>query len=333
MRITCPTCETSYNLAEGSLKAGGRKVRCARCGTVWHARPDAPPPDELAAEQEWSAVEAEAAAEAAAGDDPTPDAEPSDDDWRAALSEPDKPKIEGGILPFDDDSEQHPPSAGEGAADVGDLPDEAPAVPDTAPPFGAVVPVDAESAPEAGSRGVATIDAEPGGFTDRSRPARRARPRKEAARGRWIGARLVTGAVVTLAGIAVVTFVAGAFLARDEVVRRVPDLAGLYEVAGLDVNLRGLVFSDVRSWREIDGASPVLVVEGSIENIDPVSRPVPRLRFALRSQLGREVYAWTMDPAITTLDAGQSTRFKSLLPTPPDAASDVQVRFTDMKGP
>ena len=39
MRITCPTCETSYGLADGALGASGRKVRCTRCGTTWHARP------------------------------------------------------------------------------------------------------------------------------------------------------------------------------------------------------------------------------------------------------------------------------------------------------
>ena len=39
MRIQCPNCETSYQLADGALGSVGRKVRCARCGTVWHASP------------------------------------------------------------------------------------------------------------------------------------------------------------------------------------------------------------------------------------------------------------------------------------------------------
>ncbi|ESR23903.1 zinc-ribbon domain-containing protein [Lutibaculum baratangense] len=37
MKITCPSCETSYEIADEAMPAGGRKVRCARCGHRWHA--------------------------------------------------------------------------------------------------------------------------------------------------------------------------------------------------------------------------------------------------------------------------------------------------------
>lgn len=35
MRITCPSCEASYDIKADALGASGRTVRCAECGTKW----------------------------------------------------------------------------------------------------------------------------------------------------------------------------------------------------------------------------------------------------------------------------------------------------------
>lgn len=40
-RIVCPGCGARYDLAPGAIPPAGRKVRCARCGTVWLARGEA----------------------------------------------------------------------------------------------------------------------------------------------------------------------------------------------------------------------------------------------------------------------------------------------------
>lgn len=39
-RIACPSCGARYDLAAGVIGAAGKNVRCARCGTVWLARPE-----------------------------------------------------------------------------------------------------------------------------------------------------------------------------------------------------------------------------------------------------------------------------------------------------
>jgi predicted Zn finger-like uncharacterized protein len=39
-RIVCPSCGARYDVAAGMIAPPGRKVRCARCGTVWLARPE-----------------------------------------------------------------------------------------------------------------------------------------------------------------------------------------------------------------------------------------------------------------------------------------------------
>lgn len=39
-KITCPSCTTSYDLPDGSIKSEGQKVKCATCGTKWLAKPE-----------------------------------------------------------------------------------------------------------------------------------------------------------------------------------------------------------------------------------------------------------------------------------------------------
>jgi predicted Zn finger-like uncharacterized protein len=336
MKITCPNCETSYKLAEGAIRAGGRKVRCTRCGTTWVARADDPPPqpparDESAAEAEWAAMEATTPP----AQDPPPElppvGEPSDDEWRAALTGPERRPVTGGLLPMDDEAEKP----------AGDLFD--PGLPDTSSDTagvdpsmdssGAVIPFERPVADDGGA-GPATpvIEQDPPGFNRRAATKKKA-PAKKKARLPQIWVRILSSMGLTIAGALVAGLLAGSLFAREAVVRRFPDLAGLYGLIGLEVNLRGLAFHDVRTFRELDGSTPVLVVDGMIENVSDSGRPVPRLRFGLRSTSGREVYAWTMEPAVQTLEPGGRTNFRSRLPAPPEAATDVQVRFTDRRGP
>lgn len=47
MILTCPECRTRYRAAEKQFPPEGRKVRCVKCGQVWHQT--APEPESLAA--------------------------------------------------------------------------------------------------------------------------------------------------------------------------------------------------------------------------------------------------------------------------------------------
>jgi predicted Zn finger-like uncharacterized protein len=335
MKITCPTCETSYKLAEGAIGAGGRKVRCTRCGTTWLARADDPPPDEVTAEAEWAAVEASAPA------DPASAGEASDDEWRAALAGPDRKPVTGGPLPIDDDPA--------GAATDRELFD--PGLPDSQATFGSDADADADTDAEGSAQGGVVvpfehpdreapepapeppvIEQDPPGFARRT-VRRRPPPARKKPSMSQAGKRIASALVITIAGLMVAGLLAGGLFARESVVARFPDLAGLYALVGLEVNLRGLDFRDVRTYRELDGSTPVLVVDGIIENVSDFDRLVPRLRFGLRSTSGREVYAWTMDVAAERLGPGETATFESRLPAPPEAATDVEVRFTDARGP
>ncbi|WP_237153328.1 zinc-ribbon domain-containing protein [Oryzibacter oryziterrae] len=319
MRIVCPSCEASYQLADGALGSTGRKVRCARCGNVWHAFPaEQPPPPEPDA---WASAFESA-----------PQPEPSDDEWKEAIAGDQQPTRKSD--PFDD-------------IDVDAEPDAAASEPDPLPPVpSAPVPVApavfgnaAGDTDEAAGPDGPTIEPTPAGFEPEKRIKLGARKKKSSTRQRsaaavWaIDKHLSTPVAGALLLGFLMMLVVTALFARVSIVRAFPDFAGLYASVGLEVNLRGMRFDSVQTHRESDGATPVLVIDGNIQNLTVDTQKLPALRITLKSATGRDVYAWNYALPQTTIDPDATLHFKTRLMAPPDAATMAEVRFTDDRAP
>ncbi len=114
---------------------------------------------------------------------------------------------------------------------------------------------------------------------------------------------------------------------RGTIVKHAPQMASLYAAIGLPVNLRGLTFTEVKVSRDIHDGVAVLMVEGTIASTASKPVEVPRLRFAMRNEVGGEVYAWTAMPTREVLEPGETLPFRSRLASPPGEGRDVTVRF------
>jgi predicted Zn finger-like uncharacterized protein len=114
---------------------------------------------------------------------------------------------------------------------------------------------------------------------------------------------------------------------RAEVVQLMPQTAGFYRLAGLDVNLRGVLFKNVRVSTETVEGKPVLVIEGSIVDTGRKAVDLPRLRFSVRDAKGAEIYAWNTVLERTVLQPGERAAFRSRLASPPAEARSIDVRF------
>jgi predicted Zn finger-like uncharacterized protein len=114
---------------------------------------------------------------------------------------------------------------------------------------------------------------------------------------------------------------------RVDVVRLLPQTATFYKMVGLEVNVRGLVFKDVRITTETVEGKPVLVIEGVI--VGEARKPVelPRLRFSVRDAQGAEIYAWNAVLEQPVLKPGERAWFKSRLASPPPEGRNIDVRF------
>ena len=114
---------------------------------------------------------------------------------------------------------------------------------------------------------------------------------------------------------------------RADVVRLLPQTATFYGMVGLDVNLRGLSFKDVKITRETVEGKPVLVIEGTIVGETRRAVELPRLRFSVRDAQGAEIYAWNAVLEQAVLKPGEKAWFKSRLASPPPEGRNIDVRF------
>ena len=80
---------------------------------------------------------------------------------------------------------------------------------------------------------------------------------------------------------------------------------------------------------DTDNGVKTLSVTGEIVNVTDEERPVPPIRVALRSSDATELHAWTCDPGVTSLKAGETHAFKEVLAKPPGEAAEFEVRFAD----
>jgi hypothetical protein len=114
---------------------------------------------------------------------------------------------------------------------------------------------------------------------------------------------------------------------RVDVVRLLPQTATFYKMVGLEVNLRGLLFKDVKVSSETVEGKPVLVIEGVIVGEGRKTVELPRLRFSVRDAQGAEIYAWNTVLEQPVLKPGERASFKSRLASPPPEGRQVDVRF------
>jgi predicted Zn finger-like uncharacterized protein len=287
MHIICPHCTTSYAIDLATLGAAGRSVRCSRCKEVWLARPE--DATELAAAVP---AMAEAGEQAGAMDGPAQ----SD---THARQEHDQEHDEGQQAPIV-----------ESPSISGDWP---------APADGAGPPQMSQTDwPQVARDDVHDVEPPP-------------------QRGSWFANLLKPPALLRTPGKPVVSLttvcagmgalVLALLIWRIDVVRLLPQTAAFYEMAGLNVNLRGLVFKDVKVTTETVDGKPVLVIEGVI--VGEARQPVelPRLRFSVRDAQGAEIYAWNAVLEQPMLKPGEKAWFKSRLASPPPEGRNIDVRF------
>jgi hypothetical protein len=126
---------------------------------------------------------------------------------------------------------------------------------------------------------------------------------------------------------AMAALIVGLIFWRTEVVRVLPQTAGFFKLAGINVNLRNLTIEDVRVSTETVNGAPVTVIEGSVAATGFKPAEIPRLRFVVRDASGTPVYAWNtvLDQAV--VDPGEKVAFKSRLASPPPNGYDLVVRF------
>ena len=126
---------------------------------------------------------------------------------------------------------------------------------------------------------------------------------------------------------AMAAFAMAILIWRVDIVKLMPQTAAFYEAFGIDVNIRGLAFKDVKVTTETVDGKPVMLIEGYIVSETRVPTAMPRLRFVIRDDKGTEIYAWSAVLEQPGLNPGDKTWFKSRLASPPVEGRSIDVRF------
>ena len=102
----------------------------------------------------------------------------------------------------------------------------------------------------------------------------------------------------------------------------------LYDLAGIEVNVRGFEIRNIKQQHLIADGTRVFAVRGQVVNLSGGDSKAPALRFILRDANQREVYAWTLDGVATrSLKPDEATSFVTRIASPPETADDLQIRF------
>jgi predicted Zn finger-like uncharacterized protein len=319
MQIVCPNCDTAYDVQPAALGASGRSVRCVRCRTTWFAS--------LQPEPAMTEVAPPASPEPAASQStPTknePDqaetAETNDFDWSFETTPPAGDAKASGAADATQAAGAGPAAGADlGQDDVDALFGPTPKEPVQETQAPSIVPaMEPEPAPPA------PIEHHVEPENIEAIAARRTKPTRTPRQ--WTIKLPQLGMPVAITALA--AMLVGLVGWRAEVVRFAPQTASLFATIGLPVNLRGLTWENVRTTGEVHEGVPVLIVEGAIRNISAKTVEVPRLRFALRSPAGHEIYAWTTVTARSILAPGETAAFRTRLASPPAEGRDVIVRF------
>ncbi len=310
--LECVSCGTCYE-SPAEFPVEGRKVRCAKCGEVWHAiakEPDEEPPaapdlgddddDELVFREDDDAPEAETPEEDAPDDSEPVEAQDEEEDSLEEEPSEEEETPEPVEAASDEDESEDDDDALSAEADE---PEEEPEAEDDTPVQNPPELIDPVSDPPPGAPPQSSMLA-----------------------------RLSNGMDgVTLGWIALVLLFAGisysAYEGRVSVVRAIPGTAWAYEKLGIPVNVRGLGFGPVAYHWAVEAGRPVLEVEGEIRNLTNATLTVPTVVFALRNSVDVEVYQWAADIREDPLPGGERTLFLARIPSPPKSIGSVQVRF------
>lgn len=136
--------------------------------------------------------------------------------------------------------------------------------------------------------------------------------------------------VIRLVAVTVFVGLLGAgVMAREQIVRQVPEMHGFYSAIGLGVNVVGLEISGLRTLASQRDGREVLDVSAEIANVAGRLVQVPPVLVTVRDAEGRALYEWSVMPPTSQLDPNQALPFEARLASPPPGAVSVRLSFAN----
>lgn len=133
--------------------------------------------------------------------------------------------------------------------------------------------------------------------------------------------------LIMTTSIMLMTLLGGGLFLRENLVRSVPELAGLYSAVGIHTNVVGLDFREVRTFKSLKNGVVVMDITAMLENTSGRQVPVPPILISLTNEGGDILYEWTVTPQASIMRKGEWTGFEAQLAAPPLDATSVRLTF------
>ena len=145
--------------------------------------------------------------------------------------------------------------------------------------------------------------------------------RKLARRRRTIRWIWIIAALIALAGVVT------AYLNRQEIVNRQPELASLYRAVGVEVRAGGLEIDPPTARTSIIDNRPVIRVDGAVRNLSNRVADLPLIELTLHGADGEALAQWFVEAPQAQLAARGRLPFTTEYVDPPIDATGLRYRF------
>jgi predicted Zn finger-like uncharacterized protein len=300
MIISCPYCQTRYQVANDALGSAGRKVQCATCRQAWDAKPEPPSHLKLVGGSDENDLLFDDTAE-----DRLDHAfvEEEKSATARALELTQSLRKQAAAKTIDDIMQ----SIG-GPGPLGPHPVPAEPEPEPLPPPAPIDPAVQRKRQRAFSQRQSSL----------ARTLPLARVRRFA---RYAGIVLLTAAL------------GGGIWFRTDIVRSWPDLAGVYSAVGLGVNVIGLEIREMRTVRTMRAQGDVMLVSARIHSVAGRAVPIPQVIVTLLDANNLPLYVWSVAPQARELEPGEVVDFETQLSSPPANTASVRLTFANGRNP
>lgn len=129
--------------------------------------------------------------------------------------------------------------------------------------------------------------------------------------------------------IACALLLTASWIFRVDIVTLWPRASSAYAAVGAEVNPYGFTVGELTVTRDNAHGVPLLVIEGSISNLDRRARALPALRAILRDENNESLLEWSVSLQGAAVPSGQVREFRTVVSDPPPASAEVEVVMVD----
>jgi hypothetical protein len=120
-----------------------------------------------------------------------------------------------------------------------------------------------------------------------------------------------------------------AYFNRQEIVNRIPQMASVYQMIGVEVRAGGLEIDPPQARTVLVDGQPVIRVESVVRNLTNKPKTVPLIELTLHDGDGQGLIQWYVEPDPAQIGARGRLVFTSEIANPPAGAVGLRYRFSD----